>query len=74
MPAVYPDYPCQVCNSSHTLYYHGNRAVGPDLSKPYFYTCTRLPVVMRVMRGDRWKPMREQPERAIVMRLESASH
>jgi len=31
----------------------------------YFYTCTRLPVAMRVVAGDRWKPVKGKPDGAI---------
>jgi hypothetical protein len=72
MPALYPDYPCEVCGNLHTLYFPG--VAFPDLSKPHFYTCPRLPVAMRVTRGDRWKPMREKPPQAIeVYRCDGAS-
>jgi hypothetical protein len=67
MPALYPSHPCQACNGIHDLYYPGIGAV-PDLSKPLFFTCPRLPVAMRVTAGDRWKPVREKPERATEVR------
>lgn len=63
MPALYPDYPCEVCGNSHTLYFPSVTA--PVLSKPHFYNCTALPVAMRITRGDRWKPVREKPDGAI---------
>jgi hypothetical protein len=65
MPAVYVNYPCQVCGDSHTLYFPG--VMAPDLSRPHFYTCTALPVSMRITRGDRWKPVRGKPQGAIVV-------
>jgi hypothetical protein len=37
----------------------------PDLSKPYYFTCSRLHVAIRVVGGDRWKPVKEKPEGAI---------
>lgn len=64
MPAVYLYHPCEVCGSTHTLYYPGIAPV-PDLSRPHYFTCTALPVSMRATRGDRWKPVRENPEGAI---------
>jgi hypothetical protein len=64
VPALYPSYSCEVCGNAHTLYYPGIGAV-PDLSKPVYFTCPRLPAVMRVTRGDRWKPVRSKPEGAI---------
>ncbi len=64
MPALYPSYPCEGCGNSHALYYPGIGPV-PDLSRPHFYTCTALPVAMRVTRGDRWKPVKEEPEGAV---------
>jgi hypothetical protein len=64
MPALYPNYRCEVCGNSHALYYPGIGAV-PDLSKPHYYTCSALPVTMRITRGDRWKPVKEKPEGAI---------
>jgi hypothetical protein len=69
MPALYPNYPCQVCGNPHALYYPGIGTV-PDLSKPVFYTCPRLPVAMRGTAGDRWKPVREKPEVAIDVQRE----
>jgi hypothetical protein len=65
MPATYPDYPCQVCGNSHTLYFPGGGV--PDLSRPLFYTCTALPVAMRVTRGDSWKPVKESPAEALMV-------
>jgi len=61
MPALYPDFPCEVCGNAHTLYYPGIGPI-PDLSRPVYFTCTSLPVAMRVMAGDKWKPVREKPE------------
>jgi hypothetical protein len=46
------------------LYYPGIGAV-PDLSKPHYFTCPRLPVAMRITGGDRWKPAKEKPGGAI---------
>ena len=69
MPALYPDYPCRACNGEHTLYYPGI-VPAPDLSKPVFFTCDKLPVAMRVTAGDRWKPVREKPEGAIDVERE----
>jgi len=73
MPALYPDHACRACNGVHTLYYPGISATGPDLSKPVFYTCPRLPVTMRVVAGDRWRPAKEKPEGAIEVRKECAA-
>ena len=50
MPALYPNYRCEVCGKSHALYYPGIGAV-PDLSKPHYFTCPKLRVAMRVMGG-----------------------
>jgi hypothetical protein len=47
MPALSPIYPCEVCGNSHTLDYAGI-GPSPDLSKPEFFTCPRLPVAMRI--------------------------
>ena len=63
MPAVYPDYPCECCGNSHTLYFSGLTV--PDLRKPVYFLCTMLPVEIRVTRGDSWKPMGEKPEGAL---------
>ena len=64
MPALDPDYRCRACNGSHTLYYAGIGAV-PDLSKPWYFTCSRSPVAMRVTAGDRWKPVRVKLDGAL---------
>jgi hypothetical protein len=68
MPAFYPSYACQCCGNTHDLYYAG---IGPtpELSKPWYFTCTKLPVPMRVVAGDRWRPMRKRPDGAIEIRL-----
>jgi len=68
MPAVYPDYPCRACNGSHTLYFPGIRAI-PDLSEPHYYTCTKLPVAMRITASDRWRPVKGKPEGAIEVQF-----
>ena len=72
MPALYPNYHCEVCGNSHALYYPGIGAV-PDLSKPHYFTCPRLPVAMRITGGDRWKPVRCQPEGAIEVQCGDGS-
>ena len=67
MPALYPDYPCRACNGEHTLYYAG--IAMPDLSKPFFYTCSKLPVEMRVVAGDRWHSVKQKLDEAVEVYL-----
>jgi hypothetical protein len=63
MPAVYEGYPCECCGNAHTLFFPS--VAVPDLSKPHYFTCPKLPVAMRIAGGDRWKPVRSKPENAI---------
>jgi hypothetical protein len=72
MPALYPDYPCQVCNGAHTLYYLGI-GPSPDTSRHYYFTCTKLPVPMRVVGADRWHPVRRKPEGAVEIYRDDAA-
>jgi len=65
MPALYPNYPCQVCNGTHSLYF-ADSSTGPDIGREYVYTCTKLPCTMRVTGTDRWRPVRKKPEGAVV--------
>jgi hypothetical protein len=56
--------PALPLSCGNALYYPGIGAV-PDLSKQHYFTCPRLPVAIRVTRGDWWKPVKEKPEGAI---------
>jgi len=73
VPAVYPDYPCEVCNGVHTLYYPGAGAV-PDLSKSLFYTCTQLPVAMRITGWGSLEAGEEEAGRGGRVRVGSFGH
>jgi hypothetical protein len=74
MPSLYPSHRCQVCNGAHDLYYAGRELDGPNLGRPYYYSCPKLPGPMRVTAGDWWKPVKKKPADAIeVERVDGRS-
>jgi hypothetical protein len=73
MPSFYPSYACLACNGTHDLYYSGFEATGPVLSKHWYYTCTKLPVALRVVAGDRWHPVKVKPEGAVEIYRDDAA-
>jgi hypothetical protein len=72
MPAIYPSYACLACNGAHRLFYSG-LGHSPDTARHFYFTCTKLPVALRVVGNDRWRPVKRKPEGAVEIYRDDAA-